>query len=341
MSGSEVESSSDFGSDDSSDWDASSASDDESEFSFNAFLQHAVTPSLGNLPSLGGFGDVVGHGDVHSRPLLMSSLSVGALSNEESDNSHNELIWNPLTTGPYNPKDYPDSLIPDDDDEGPPPPDTMDWNDEQKVFKIQTMLERLLKTAAGGIKESELYAMFSSPSPASLVYELRFGVFSNICTVTLDRFGRRIFLLHQLHPLMNESFLREDSHFQLFGREQSASLSAYLNESLSPTGGSASETSALPRRAGRLGKRTSSSGKRGRFKIYKEGPRDVQKVTSDIFENAEYIQISKKYQRGHFLGTFYILHVIQVRHCYTPICIADNGLWSPHNSFFLAPYMEE
>lgn len=42
-----------------------------------------------------------------------------------------------------------------------------------------------------------LFQMFSSPSPQRIVYELRFGLFSDLCLVHLDRFGRRT--LYSIH----------------------------------------------------------------------------------------------------------------------------------------------
>jgi len=44
-----------------------------------------------------------------------------------------------------------------------------------------------------GIEEISIYQMFSSPSPLRIIYELRFGLFSNLCIAHLDRFGRRTF----------------------------------------------------------------------------------------------------------------------------------------------------
>lgn len=69
----------------------------------------------------------------------------------------------------------------------------MDWKDIDSVNRIRELIKKLLSSSnlSKGIKEEELYLMFSSPSPSEIIHELRFGLFGNICDVHIDRFGRR------------------------------------------------------------------------------------------------------------------------------------------------------
>lgn len=63
--------------------------------------------------------------------------------------------------------------------------DSMDWNDKECVNKIKNLINNLLVSASVtiGIKEDELYLMFSSPSPAEIIEHLRFGKLSLLCDV--------------------------------------------------------------------------------------------------------------------------------------------------------------
>eukprot|EP01083_Nonionella_stella_P168332 568005_1 len=73
---------------------------------------------------------------------------------------------------------------------------SMDWYDIQSVNKFKKMLSQLLITASFGIREDELYLMFSSPSPSGIIMHLRFGLLSHLCDTNIDRFGRRSFYYH-------------------------------------------------------------------------------------------------------------------------------------------------
>eukprot|EP01084_Bolivina_argentea_P168019 291474_1 len=72
----------------------------------------------------------------------------------------------------------------------------MNWSDKESVGKIRDLLSDLLFVASThiGIREDELYLMFSTPTPESIIQHLRFGLLSDLCTVKLDRFGRRSYL---------------------------------------------------------------------------------------------------------------------------------------------------
>ena len=69
----------------------------------------------------------------------------------------------------------------------------MDWTDISSINRIRQLTKKLLSSssASRGIKEEDLYLMFSSPSPTEIIDNLRFGALSHLCTVSIDRFGRR------------------------------------------------------------------------------------------------------------------------------------------------------
>ena len=69
----------------------------------------------------------------------------------------------------------------------------MDWNDVDSVNRIKELIKKLLSSSnlSKGIKEEELYLMFSSPSPSEIIQQLRFGILDPLCDVHIDRFGRR------------------------------------------------------------------------------------------------------------------------------------------------------
>eukprot|EP01084_Bolivina_argentea_P211354 359535_1 len=74
---------------------------------------------------------------------------------------------------------------------------TMDWNNIGHILRISGLLNRLLRTAGPkGICEIAIYQMFSSPSPQRIIYELRFGLYTNLCCIHMDRFGRRTFYFY-------------------------------------------------------------------------------------------------------------------------------------------------
>eukprot|EP01084_Bolivina_argentea_P127732 225878_1 len=70
---------------------------------------------------------------------------------------------------------------------------TMDWTDMNCVNRINELIQKLLLSCSSqsGIKEEEIYLMFTSPSPMQIIQHLRFGLLSLLCDVHIDRFGRR------------------------------------------------------------------------------------------------------------------------------------------------------
>eukprot|EP01084_Bolivina_argentea_P058656 107093_1 len=64
------------------------------------------------------------------------------------------------------------------------------WNnDGDKIGKI--LLKYLESVGATGIEEEHFYKLFTSPTPQAIIFQLRFGVLNDICSITIDRFGRR------------------------------------------------------------------------------------------------------------------------------------------------------
>ena len=98
----------------------------------------------------------------------------------------------------------------------------MDWNDIKSINKIRDFMQKILSSSSSnqGIKENDLYLMFSSPSPSEIIEQLRslytfiisvhcnrhrnmlfrFGILSSLCDVHLDRFGRRSYHYRSNHP---------------------------------------------------------------------------------------------------------------------------------------------
>ncbi len=127
---------------DSSDWDESASDSDEKKPS--APLGHGRNRSLDDLPSLAGQfdlmkrrvapsaddGDVTDTGYESETPQPLDSSQREPM---ERFNASNNLFYPYYSfqhlvhggapiTGPYNPNDYPDSLIPEPEEDEPPPP---------------------------------------------------------------------------------------------------------------------------------------------------------------------------------------------------------------------------
>ena len=81
----------------------------------------------------------------------------------------------------------------------------MDWKDLSSVNRIKDLITKLLSTSSSnkGIKEEDIYLMFSSPSPLEIIEQLRFGKLSSLCDVHMDRFGRRTFHYRKHHRKHN------------------------------------------------------------------------------------------------------------------------------------------
>ena len=114
----------------------------------------------------------------------------------------------------------------------------MNWNDNQSVQKISELIQNLLISASltVGIREDELYLMFSSPSPQEIIEHLRFGQLSLLCDVHIDRFGRRSYHRKDVNVGILE---KEEAHFYnhshipsaLFGANDISNLSNFIQES--------------------------------------------------------------------------------------------------------------
>eukprot|EP01084_Bolivina_argentea_P083597 151362_1 len=124
----------------------------------------------------------------------------------------------------------------------------MNWNDTQSVNKIKDLLRNLLVSASLtiGIREEEIYLMFTSPSPQEIIEQLRFGILSILCDVHIDRFGRRSYYRKNINYndrsnkiKIHTSISTEDVHFynhshlptNLFGINDINNLSSFLTES--------------------------------------------------------------------------------------------------------------
>ena len=77
----------------------------------------------------------------------------------------------------------------------------MDWSNVESVDRVKELITKLLSTAnrKEGIRELDLYLMFTSPAPNEIISELRFGSLSTLCDVHIDRFGRRTYH-YRKHP---------------------------------------------------------------------------------------------------------------------------------------------
>ncbi|ETO23226.1 hypothetical protein RFI_13956, partial [Reticulomyxa filosa] len=69
----------------------------------------------------------------------------------------------------------------------------MDWFDSKKIQRFRSLLERLFKTSSNGIKEHELLSIWDGRKAREIICELRFGVYSDLTHVHIDRFGRRFY----------------------------------------------------------------------------------------------------------------------------------------------------
>ncbi|ETO36050.1 hypothetical protein RFI_01009 [Reticulomyxa filosa] len=81
----------------------------------------------------------------------------------------------------------------------------MDWFDPKKIERFRHLLERLFKTSNSGIKEHELLSIWDDCKAQQLICELRFGVYSDLVHVHIDRFGRR-FYTYKYKRVFNYSF---------------------------------------------------------------------------------------------------------------------------------------
>ena len=81
--------------------------------------------------------------------------------------------------------------------------DSMDWNDKTSVDKIKDLINNLLVSASLtiGIKEDELYLMFSSPSPSEIIEHLRFGKLSLLCDVHIGMLLQLIYIVYTIFNL--------------------------------------------------------------------------------------------------------------------------------------------
>eukprot|EP01084_Bolivina_argentea_P256338 431544_1 len=65
----------------------------------------------------------------------------------------------------------------------------LDWNDTQSVNHIKDLIHSLLCQSLEGITEEDIFSMFNLPF--EIIENLRFGQLSSICSINIDRFGRR------------------------------------------------------------------------------------------------------------------------------------------------------
>jgi len=78
--------------------------------------------------------------------------------------------------------------------------------------------------------------MFSTPSPAEIIEQLRFGILSSLCSVHMDRFGRRTY-----HYCAKRSSRQDQAHFfsddvrhSLFADADIHGLDDFLGEDMTP-----------------------------------------------------------------------------------------------------------
>eukprot|EP01084_Bolivina_argentea_P048606 89522_1 len=131
----------------------------------------------------------------------------------------------------------------DEEDTNPLHTTKMDWTDPKSVQKLKDLLHNLFVSASltAGIREEEIYLMFSTPSPQQIIQELRFGVLAELCDVHIDRFGRRSFYrkdidyLHRKnkHSINNHTYFYTHTHIpsKLFASHDIHHLSNFVGDS--------------------------------------------------------------------------------------------------------------
>ncbi|ETO28550.1 hypothetical protein RFI_08581 [Reticulomyxa filosa] len=102
----------------------------------------------------------------------------------------------------------------------------MDWFDSKKIDRFRGLLERLLKTSNNGIKEYELLSMWDDQKAQQIICELRFGVYSDLTHVHIDRFGRRFYTYKYKQGEQRTIFSNDLS---IFGEDVNA-LEGFLEE---------------------------------------------------------------------------------------------------------------
>ena len=115
----------------------------------------------------------------------------------------------------------------------------MDWNDESSVNRIRELITKLLSSSnkSHGIKEEDLFLMFSSPNPCEIIQQLRFGGFNSLCDVHIDRFGRRSYHYKRSGHERNRSQIHFYNHSNvpssIFGDGDIVGLSDFIEEDAS------------------------------------------------------------------------------------------------------------
>eukprot|EP01084_Bolivina_argentea_P168023 291478_1 len=120
---------------------------------------------------------------------------------------------------------------------------SMNWNNKHSVTKIKQLMKHLLQIASTniGIREDELYLMFATPSPESIIQHLRFGLLSDLCLVNIDRFGRRSYFYegegnkgrHTAHHVFRGSNL--PTHLNVLVQDGMDDLCAFMTDTPTET----------------------------------------------------------------------------------------------------------